>query len=240
MQVTHTQVSLIYDIPMSEVVVDFFDRLKSASRGFASLDYGFSRFEPAPLVRLDILINEERVDSLAVYRAQRCRDVTRSSCHIKTEGSNPATDVRCRDTSRYWTKKFSLELPSKHCEKNVTAKCYGGDVTRKRKLLEKTESRQKKNEADRSSRSTAAGFYGCFDDRSNKVTQTSRAKKMTKFCKVSIRNHVLTVTLNRPKRLNALHPPAHQEIVGCIRRIRQQRRVVDCSNNRRRPSLLCG
>ena len=72
MQFSGGQVSIDYDVPLAEVVLDFFDRLKSVSRGFASLDYGFSRFEAAPLVRLDVLINGERVDALAiiVHRSQ--------------------------------------------------------------------------------------------------------------------------------------------------------------------------
>ena len=125
---TGRQVSLGYEIPMSEVVMDFFDRLKSLSRGFASLDYHFVRYQRADLVKLDILINGERVDALSVIVHASLADkmkelIPRQMFEVAIQAAIGA-QIIARTTV-------------KALRKNVTAKCYGGDVSRKRKLLEK-------------------------------------------------------------------------------------------------------
>ncbi|MBP9643212.1 MAG: translation elongation factor 4 [Budvicia sp.] len=137
------QVALSYDIPMAEVVLDFFDRLKSTSRGYASLDYGFKRFQSSDMVRVDVMINGERVDALALITH---RDNSQGRGRELVEKMKELIPRQMFDIAIQASIGNHIIARStvKQLRKNVLAKCYGGDVSRKKKLLQKQKDGKKR------------------------------------------------------------------------------------------------
>jgi GTP-binding protein LepA len=137
------QIELIYEMPMNEIVLDFFDKLKSSSKGYASLDYDFVRFESSEITKIDILLNGEKVDALnfMVHKSKadfKAREIVKS---LREVIPRQMYDVAIQGAIG---SKILARETVKAYRKDVTAKLYGGDVTRKKKLLEKQKKGKKK------------------------------------------------------------------------------------------------
>ncbi len=135
---------VVYDLPLNEVVFDFYDRLKSVSRGYASFDYHLDGYRDGDLVKLTILVNDDPVDALSMHRPQRRgRERAAARCASKLKDLIPRQLFKIAIQAAIGGKVIARETISA-MRKDVTAKCYGGDISRKRKLLDKQKEGKKR------------------------------------------------------------------------------------------------
>ncbi len=168
--VTKDRVLVTYELPFNEVVLDFYDRLKTVSRGYASLDYHVTGYWASPLVKLDILVNGEPVDALSIHRARgQCVRAGAARSPRKMRELIPRQMFEVAIQAAIGSRIVARETV-KALRKNVLAKCYGGDISPQAKAAGEAEGREEADEARRPRRDSAGGVPGRAEDRPERLT----------------------------------------------------------------------